>query len=79
MSKYADDFLLDFKINVNDLADGHSQALFLRCTDLATHPDGTFTEADISILSRLAQEAYYQALDTMVEALRVTILGDDDQ
>lgn len=77
VSRYADDFLQDLKINVNELAESHSQALFLKCEDVAEPLSELLGEVGLSVLARLAQEAYYQALDTMVEALRVTILDDD--
>lgn len=73
----ANDFLKDLKINLNELAERDSVHLWNECEVVEQGLEG-MDEATLSVLNRVAQAAYYKSLDTMHEALRLTLYGDDD-
>ncbi|MPM73445.1 hypothetical protein SDC9_120425 [bioreactor metagenome] len=72
------DFLRDLKLNIDDLSDAHMQALWSECAKVEERLDGKLDEMTLSVINRVAQAAYVKALDTMVEGLRLTLLGDGD-
>lgn len=78
VEKQLNDLLTRLQVCANGLAEIHSQELWSRCETAEECLEGRFDEMTLSVLNRIAQESYYQAIDTMIAALRATLLEDDD-
>lgn len=76
VNKMADDFLLELKTNVYSIAQTRMVQLWGVCMDDAEPLKGELSENVLSLLCTFVQNAYREALYTMVDSLEFTLLGD---
>ena len=75
----AERFIRDLKINVNEVAESDAIALWRECETVAEPFHDLIGEAALSLLYRIQQGTYYKALDSLVEALSLTLLGSEKE
>lgn len=75
----ARDLLRDLEINVNELAERDSVQLWRECEHVEEPIADRYDELTLSVLNRIQQASYYKALDTFIEALKITVLGLEEE
>lgn len=75
----ARDFLLDLKINVNELAERDALRLWAECEYVEEPIADRFDEITLSVWNRIQHATYFKALDTFLEALKLTLLGPEEE
>lgn len=74
----AERFIRDLKIHVNEVAERDAIALWKDCEVVAEPFRDLIGEAALSMLYRMQQGTYYKALDSLVEALSLTLLDPEN-
>lgn len=75
----ARDFLQDLEINVNELAERDSVGLWQECERVEEPIADRYDELTLSVLNRIQQATFYKALDTFIEALKITLFGLEEE
>lgn len=67
-------FLDELEFQVGLMGSDRAQELWYKCEDLEESLGCSLDEDTLSVLNRIQQETYLHAIDTIVDALRFTLL-----
>lgn len=75
--KTLSNFYYDFQVHLGCLAEKDAQQLWLDCEHIQQPISNRFDPITWSVFNRMQQETYYKALDTFMNALKLTLFKSD--